>query len=112
MSDQRGSEYLGKVVLAGLTYYDENGRMLEQKQIHGVIETVTGEGINLRLSNGSEFLLPPDPSFLQSAPLGEYLEHSSGVKIVNPTFITTWEFTRFIKNGEERWHAKYRPMKF
>src|SRR5256885_4425151 len=57
---------VGKSVLIGLTYQDEQGRTLEHKQLHGRIVSVNerdGFRINLDgLSNGQSYRLPPDPA--------------------------------------------------
>jgi hypothetical protein len=102
----------GSLVLVGLTYYDAKGNLLEQRQVHGVVTSISPQGIALKLSDGEDLLLPPQVSTLQSAPPGDYYEHSSGKTVVNPRFITVWEFTKLETEGEVRWSARHQPLSF
>ena len=101
--EEKGEEYLDKLVMIGLTYHkqvDGKDEVVEQKQVHGRIVRVSyGEGIIFELDDGTEFTLPPILSLLQPAPPGEYTEHSTGEVIVDPDFATVWSV--FLPEKEE-----------
>jgi hypothetical protein len=85
---------LNKSVLIGLTYKDSLGNIFEQKQVHGKIIKATPRRISIRLEGsraGDIFNLPPDLESFEKAPPGTYTLHSTGEKIVNPDYLTTWE---------------------
>lgn len=86
------SYYIGKTVLVGITYQDEEGHELEKKQLFGTICRINQkEGIVLTLSNtGEEFSLPPELHALKEARPGEYRLRSTGEIIVDPNYLTTW----------------------
>src|ERR1700685_4094802 len=62
--------YIGKHVLAGLTYVDAAGDVVSKLQVHGVITRITEEGIFFDQANGEEFSLPPDLDSLEIAAPG------------------------------------------
>jgi len=95
---EKAKTLIDKHGLIGLTYFDHDGKFLEQKQMHGKIISVdktNGIEIALEGSRGGEiYMLPPDlRSFHEAAP-GEYREHSTGEIIVNPDFTTTCTITQ------------------
>ena len=49
------SKYIGKHLLVGLTYEDENGEVTKRLQVHGEITKITGQKIHLERSEE----LPP-----------------------------------------------------
>lgn len=89
------SEYIGQTLLAGLREYevaDGVSRKIKQTQVYGIIERVTFEqGIVLKELNGSEHILPPDLSFVQLAPPGEYQLHNLDIVVTDPRFIGQWK---------------------
>lgn len=92
----------GKVVLVGLLFFDEEGKVLKQQQRHGRIASVGEGGVTLTLSSGESFVLPPDVSTLQKAPPGSFRDASSGELVDNPDFIANWHLFR--RPGEpEEW---------
>ncbi|WP_300393702.1 hypothetical protein [Henriciella sp.] len=87
------AELEGKIVLAGLSFLDEEGAVAERFQLYGrVIRASRHEGVVLAKGDGTgEFILPPYP--LQSyrrAASGEYTIKSSGARIMDPDFTTAW----------------------
>lgn len=89
-----GDDLTGKVVLVGLLFYDEKGKVLNQQQRHGRIANIDERGVTLMLGSGETFVLPPDLSALQKAPPGSFREYSSGESIENPDFIANWYLFR------------------
>jgi len=90
----RATSMVGKSVLIGLTYQDEQGRTLEHKQLHGRIVSVNerdGFRINLDgLSNGQSYRLPPDLRPFRDAAPGEYRLRSTGEVVVDPDLVCNW----------------------
>ena len=84
-------ELLGKRVLIGITYVDDDDVVIEQKQKHGLIVSADEEAVYVRLDGTLEpFWLPPDLDSFQEAEAGEYRLRSTGEVVVNPDLLTTW----------------------
>lgn len=95
LDPDRVRQVLGKHLLIGLTYMRYNGDVIEQKQLHGIVERISeDDGIVVRLPDGSEFRLPPDLPGIQEAPLGSYRLRSTGEEVHNPDYLYTWTVTR------------------
>jgi len=86
-------ELIGKVMLVGLSYLNEDGECTEQTQVWGTVDRVEGDGIYLTLSTGEEYWLPPDLSSTKRAKPGEYKIRSTGEVVVDPDFTATWNVT-------------------
>jgi hypothetical protein len=80
------AELVGKTLLVGITYLDENGEVLDQQQLHGVIEAA-GELIRLRTPAGEIVELPPE---IEPAGPGEYRVRATGEVVVDPDYLATW----------------------
>ena len=88
-------QLIGKRVVVGVTYTDESGRPIEQRQFHGrVVRANAGEGIVLARPSGEEVRLPPLLKALQMASPGEYRLRSTGEVVVDPDYTCTWSVTR------------------
>ena len=88
-------QVLGKRVLVGITHLKRSGEVIEQRQLHGVIETISPEeGVVIRLPDGAAFRLSPDLRELQPAAPGMYRLRSTGEEIENPDYLWTWTVTR------------------
>ena len=86
---------VGKIIIAGLSYYDETATFLEQKQFHGKIKEVHPErGIRFIDEKGEEHVLPPRPDALFPALPGTYREHATDKIIENPDFISLWHIQK------------------
>lgn len=86
---------LGRRLLVGLTYLEANGDLIEQKQLHGIVEQISRDaGIVLRLPDGSTFRLPPDLRGIQHAPPGTYRLRSTGEEVHDPDFLFSWTITQ------------------
>jgi hypothetical protein len=86
------AEMIGKHILVGLTYVDQQDGPVEYKQLRGqIIRINEKEGIVIRLhQTGKTFALPPDIATLQKAPRGQYRLQSTGEIINDPDYLTTW----------------------
>jgi len=96
--DRQTAGYIGKYVLITLTYYDEDGEMVTQQQVHGIIKKADrARGFAVALQGvweGETFWLPPDLRGFSPARRGEYQLNSTSEIIYDPDLIATWEITR------------------
>ena len=83
-------QYIGKHLLAGITYLDHEKNVTKQIQVHGTITRINEQGIFFVQSNGEEFSLPPDPKSPKPASPGSYRLRSTGEVVENPDFISSW----------------------
>jgi hypothetical protein len=91
---------VGKTILMGLTYLDENEEVLKQVQFYGTVTSADeNQGIAILKANNKDFFLPPDINSIVAAPAGEYKLRSTGEIIVDPDLLTTWTVTP--PNSEE-----------
>jgi hypothetical protein len=90
----RAAALIGKHVLIGVTTVDHDGKVLEQKQMHGTIALVDERrGVKIELKgarDGEEYWLPPDLSSFEDAPPGEYRLRSNGEVVVDPDLLSSW----------------------
>ena len=85
------THFVGKRLLVGVTETDENGKPIDQLQVHGTIVRLNRqEGLVLRLADGSEFKLPPDVRRIRKAKPGQYRLRSTGEVVVDPDFTAAW----------------------
>jgi hypothetical protein len=95
LDEELVASVIGKRLLIGLTYVKHSGDLIEQKQLHGIVEQISKEaGIVLRLPDGSTFRLPPDLRGIQQAPPGTYRLRSTGEEVHDPDFLYMWTITR------------------
>lgn len=90
---------LGKVMLIGITCYNPDNKIVDQKQIWGKVEFANSDGICVRLSTGELFKLPPDLRSTVEAQPGEYRLRSTGEVVKDPDLITTWNIR--LKDNKE-----------
>ena len=83
-------ELIGKVLLVGITYYTNDGELIEQKQYYGNVTEASDTLIRIKLKDGSCFTLPPDLSSTKRARPGKYTLRSTGEVVSDPDFLATW----------------------
>jgi hypothetical protein len=90
IDEELASSFLGKRVLAGITYRSATGEETD-KQVHGTITRINlREGVVISLKDGSEFSLPPDLSWYKVAKPGIYTLRATGEEVVDPDLVCTW----------------------
>ena len=101
------NSFIGKTVLIGLTFFDSAGKKTGADVGHGKIVRINKkEGIVVEIEpDRNEYKLPPDLNNLQNAPVGEYKESTTNIKIIDPEFITFWEIHEVASNqgGGSNW---------
>jgi hypothetical protein len=91
------STYLGKYILVGVSYYDHAGNFIEQVQMHGVIDSISSEGMKIALRGtreGETWTMPPNLDSVSIANPGIYSLRSTGEEIENPDLVSTWNVTK------------------
>jgi len=92
LDESKADEYIGKTILIGVTYLDHKGNVIRQQQWFGRIKTWSKEkGIEVDLDDSDEFCcIPPSAGSIQKAKPGIYTLRSTGKRIENPDYVTTW----------------------
>jgi hypothetical protein len=90
----RGTEQLqrlvGKRLLAGVTIRDRDGAIVTRRQFHGPVTSVADGVVTLQQDDGSEALLPADPTGYELARPGTY-RLLSGDVVIDPDYLSVWE---------------------
>lgn len=82
-------DYIGKILLIGLTYLDANGKVERLTQVAGTIVEASDLTIAIDIGKEEPFTLPPDYKALIPAKPGIYCL-KTGEEIHNPDFTTVW----------------------
>lgn len=92
-----GSQYVGKHLLVGITYVDDNGTATTQVQFHGTIREADERGILLeRHDTGERQWLPAE---LVPAVRGEYRLHTTGEVVLDPDYLARWTMKPPVANA-------------
>jgi hypothetical protein len=94
LDEAKAKQYVGKTVLIGITDLDGDGKPIKQRQFFGTIREISVKnGMVITAKNDSTHLaLPPDLSTLLPAKPGAYHLKTTGEVVIDPDFLTTWEF--------------------
>ncbi len=87
-------ELIGKVLLAGITYYTHDNEYIGQKQFYGTVTEANENLIRIKQKDGTDFTLPPDLSSTKRAWQGEYKLRSTGEIVVDPDYLATWNLNK------------------
>ena len=109
---------LGKTCVIGLSYYDNQEKLIKQSMLGGkVIAADKENGITIKLATNEKndkeanFIIPADLSCWFNAPKGDFHTNEKSIKITNPDYLITWDIyqTKGNKNdGEQQWW-QWRP---
>lgn len=85
-------KYIGKHLLVGLTYLNEDNSLRNQIQLHGIISKISDNTIVFeRADNGEEFSIPFDKENLDPAqPKAVYELKSTGEAVENVDYLSSW----------------------
>jgi hypothetical protein len=95
--EELAQTYVGRTIIIGLTYLDNAGNLVEERQLHGTISAVRGDGVRIALAGrhaGQTWNMPPDLGNLHEAPAGAYRLRETGEVIVDPDPMTTWTISQ------------------
>ena len=101
----------GKTCVIGVCYFDLDGSLMRQNQLAGQVQKVDAElGITIALRHSdsavvaADFMLPPNLAAWFKAPPGHYRDAASGVDLVDPDYLATWNVFRTQANASEGQH--------
>jgi hypothetical protein len=104
---------VGKYLLIGITFLDENEEVIEQFQTHGpVISADDLDGIVIEKPGGSgAFCVPPDRRSLSPARKGQYRLRATGEIVDDPDYVSTWTVEKAVpENIEEYKRSGFRAF--
>ena len=91
MSLDRKNTFIGKHLLFGITYLNDNESVESQIQSHGTITEITEFIIRVKLYKTDEYFdLPSDLDALKEAKPGEYKLRQTGEIVKDPDLISSW----------------------
>lgn len=101
----------GKTCVIGLSYFGLEGELLKQTQCCGTVSAVDKEqGISVQLQHRDPtvaqpaFILPPNlDAWFKAAP-GHYRHAETGMDMLNPDYLVTWNIYRTQGNATEGQH--------
>ena len=83
---------IGKSIIVGLTFLNDDHKRIGKYQTHGVIKEITADGlISIVREDMETFQIPYDKNAIQKAEKGEYVEKETEKTIVNPDYLSVWE---------------------
>ena len=95
--ETRGRALVGKHVLIGLTFVDQEDNVVSRAQRHGrILEADADRGVTVEFMarglpwHGEVYRLPPDIRAFADAAPGEYRLRSTGEVVVDPDVTATW----------------------
>ncbi len=91
--ESSASTLTGRYILVGITYLNHDGSLNEQVQMHGVIESVTPDGVRILLRGsreGETWTMPPVLDAIKPANPGIYRLRGTSEEVENPDFLSTW----------------------
>jgi hypothetical protein len=91
--DELAASYVGKYILIGLTFLDPYGRESRRQQLHGVIQSVSRDGILIELHGahaGQTWNMPPALEAIRPAEPGRYTLHATEEVIDDPDLLASW----------------------
>ena|ERR1044071_4259700 len=91
INKKKASEMIGKIVLVGLTYRNEQDEITDIRQYFGIVDRInTQEGLVIvRGDNQEEMSLPPRLGWYRRARPGIYNLKSSNYSVRDPDYVAT-----------------------
>lgn len=87
----KAKSLIGKTVVIGFTYVDENDKLIDQDQFHGSIQTFNDRVCVVKIIGTDNVLtLPPVVEAFSEASKGEYRNVKTGEVIVDPDLSVAW----------------------
>ncbi|HWL53178.1 MAG TPA: hypothetical protein VNQ90_12140 [Chthoniobacteraceae bacterium] len=92
IDQEKAAEMLGKVVLAGVSFCNAAGEVIENRQYFGTVLRINEqEGLVIVSGiDGKEVKLPPDLEQYIPASPGTYTLKAIERVVVNPDYVSTW----------------------
>ncbi len=95
LDESIADQYVGKVVLVGVSYENARGEILQLRQWAGMIQSYSNQmGIQVDLYDSEEpCTLPPFPDLLEPAEPGIYRLRSTGRVVERPNYLANLSCT-------------------
>ena len=92
IDQEKAGKMIGKVVLAGVSFCDSDGQVLDDQQFFGTVLRINAqEGLVIASGvDGSEINLPPYLEQYTPADPGTYNLKSVELAVTDPDYISTW----------------------
>jgi hypothetical protein len=102
------TSFLGKHVIATITFKDEDGRDVEYFQTHGrIVAADEASGVVLEKADGSgPFHLPPNIDWLKPARAGSYRLGGTGEVVIDPDYLSTTILGSVLPENMERYKTQ------
>ncbi|MBD2857927.1 hypothetical protein IB286_02830 [Spongiibacter sp. KMU-158] len=105
--DPQLAALVDKTAVVGLSYFEVDGQLLQQRLLGGTVVRVTAEqGITLRDADDEEFTIPSSLAPWFVAPKGDY-PAGNNKTLSNPDYLVTWDIHRCQDTnkpeGEHQW---------
>ena len=98
---KEGDSIVGKHLLVGLTYLDNNGQVKKQLQLHGTILEISETTVIFeRADGGGTFSIPFDGEFESANPEDLYTLSSTGEEVRGVELLSSWTISA-PKNDKE-----------
>jgi len=82
---------IGKRILVGLTYLDENERVSEQVQFYGVIDSIKDNSLVINRSDDEgDFSIPYDGELNEADPEAVYTLRATGEEVTGVNYVSTF----------------------
>ncbi len=88
---------INKRIVIGLTYYEHDGKLVDQEQMYGKVASVNDDCVKVVLEGkrkGETISLPRNLRAFKQAEPGVYTLKSTGEEVENPDYTTVWDITK------------------
>jgi hypothetical protein len=87
----KAKSLIGKTVVVGFTYIDENDKLIDQDQFHGSIKNFNERICVVKITGtDNEITLPPVLEAFSEASKGEYRNVKTGEVMIDPDLSAAW----------------------
>lgn len=93
----KAASLIGKTILIGVTYLNEQGEQERQLSMHGVIQTASPEGVRVALRgdrDGETWNMPPNLDVISPMAPGNYRLRETDEVVENPDFVVIWTIAK------------------
>mgnify|MGYP003349345298 CR=1 FL=1 len=93
----KAAALIGKSILIGISYLNEEGEEETRVSTHGVIQTATPEGVRVALKGereGQSWNMPPNLDVISPIEPGIYRLGEGAEAVENPDFVVIWSIAK------------------
>lgn len=110
--DENNHPWVGKSILAGLSWLDPQGRVTQQRQIFGIITRINEAEHSMEVDkpDGEFWVLPYYPETTMQPPHGKYRCRSNGLEVKNPDLLMSWRVEQTEGGEGGGWQPNFLPF--